>query len=337
MYNRTTQISMKNIISPEKGARFVFFGGKGGIGKSTLTAVTAIWLAEQGYKTLIVSTDLQKSQSDIFEQQIDVNETKIKGVSNLWAINTDLKQNIKKYQLKQIRMMEELLGGVPELEFLKQHWEQDPCCETAAYNQLVEYMNDARFDVIIFDTAPGGHALDMIQWPIKQIGTAYKTIAAKKAQNKDINFLKQILEENERAVSLLKSAQTKYILAMHAEKLPLFETERMAEDLNDFGITIAGIIINQVLPHEACSTDFFKEKWKTQQKYMADAQKVFDKVKIGQVPMLSSEAIGISALRRLANLLYGEHTNKFKLETRIIQKQKVRCCSSKSSCCGRTY
>lgn len=103
--------------------------------------------------------------------------------------------------MKQIRIMEQLFGGIPELEFLKRHWEQPPCCETASYNQLVEYMNDTRFDVIIFDTAPGGHALDMIQWPVKQIRTLYKTIITKKSQNKDAAFLEKVLKALEKLLN----------------------------------------------------------------------------------------------------------------------------------------
>lgn len=300
---------MNNMISLPQEVKFIFFGGKGGVGKSTLAAATGLWLADQGFRTLLVSVDFQKSLNDVFNQKITSQETKIEGTKKLWAINTEPGKVIKKHQIKQIKILECLYGKVLQLSFLRDYWKKEPCCETASYNLFVDYLNDKRFKFVVFDTAPGGHSLEMIQWPLRQIGLLLRTIVAKKSHGQEVSFLEKILNENKRAIEMLKSDKTSYVLVSLPDKLPFLETRRMAKDLEKFGIKVSGIIINQVLPEKAQEIDLLKEKFKSQREYLERFRRYFQGMAITQLHWLSQELIGIAALKVIGKYLYGGYQN----------------------------
>ncbi len=119
--------------------KFIFFSGKGGVGKSTMSCATAIWLAENGYKTLLVTTDPAPNLSDIFNQKIGSQVTTIRGMDNLSAIEIDPDVASEAYRDQIIAPMKELLDE----KSLKTVREQlnSPCVEeVAAFNKFIEFM-----------------------------------------------------------------------------------------------------------------------------------------------------------------------------------------------------
>ncbi|KKM10348.1 hypothetical protein SY88_14205 [Clostridiales bacterium PH28_bin88] len=308
--------NLKDQFVPENGKkRFIFFSGKGGVGKSTLSAATAVWLADQGYKTLLASTDLQRSQDDIFGQSFDVTPTPVDGMDNLWVLNTDVDKNIMQHQVRQVRIMESILGEVPELDFIKEHYTQNPCCETAAWNRMTEFMNTTQYQAVVFDTAPGGHSLETILYPMKQADKIYGMIQAKKAsaelagkagKEADVTVLEQMIKENEQALNLMKSDQTKYVLIMHPRRLPLFESERLIEALTKVGFKSDALVINEILPEEEVnnSSQFFKDIRHLQDRFVDLAEIKFNDIAIKRLSMLSKEIIGKEALRKLGAELF---------------------------------
>ena len=303
-----------DLILPKNGqVRFVFFAGKGGVGKSTLSAATAVSLADAGYRTLLVSTDLQRSLDDILEQPIGVTPTPIDGVENLWALDTDVKQSIAEHQLKQIAVMENIMESMPELDYIKQHYTSSPCCETASWNRMTEFMNTTDYDVLVFDTAPGGHSLETILYPLKQAKSLYTMIEAKKitaelsGKEADVALLEQIVRESEQAMRLMQSDQTRYILLMHPRRLPLFESERMLETLGEHGFKVDALLINEILPTEECerSTPFFQGLRAQQEHYVREAEKRFAHLTLDKILLCPREVIGLDALRAVSGALYG--------------------------------
>lgn len=305
---------LEDLILPKNGqVRFAFFAGKGGVGKSTLSAATAVWLADAGYRALLVSTDLQRSLDDIFEQSIGNTPTPIAGVENLWALDTDVKQSIAEHQLKQIAVMENIMESMPELDYIKQHYTSSPCCETASWNRMTEFMNTTDYDVLVFDTAPGGHSLETILYPLKQAKSIYTMIEAKKitaglsGKEADVTLLEQIVRESEQAMQLMQSDQTRYILLMHPRRLPLFESERMLEALDEYGFKVDALLINEILPADECerATPFFQTLRAQQEHYVRQAEKRFAHLTLDKILLSAREVIGLDALRTMSRALYG--------------------------------
>lgn len=300
----------KILLSKGKRPLFIFFGGKGGVGKSTLSAATAFWLANHDYKTLLISTDLQRSLDDIFRQEIGVNPTRIFGVENFWALNTDVGRSITNHQLRQIKAVEEIKEKkAPELEFLKVHYQGYPCCETASFNRMTEFMNTQQFDILVFDTAPGAHSLQTLRFPAEKARNLYQTIRAQTSsfsRKKEVKFLKKEIELSDGAARLLKSDQTKYFLVIHPERLPLIEGIRMKGELERIGIGIGGVVINGVLPYEECkkSTKFFRKRRAMQDNYIKKAKRLFKNFPLMTIPLLSMEVIGSKALKEISGYLF---------------------------------
>ena len=304
-----------NLIIPRgPRPRFVFFGGKGGVGKSSLAAATAVWLAKQGYKVLLVSTDLQKSQNDILQQEIGGQEIPVKGMKNLKVINVDAKESIRKHQLEVMKKIEAVKGNDWEIQFLKEHWEKNPIlpCETASYNVFVEYLNSRDYDALVFDTAPGGHNFEMIGYPWRHLDNLKKSILAKKevaditGKVAEIELLEKMSQDNMKAIEKLNSDQTTYLLVLHPEMLPVYEAKRIQESLQPYGIKVKGLILNEILPVEHCKDEFFADRKKLQEKYINLVKKEFPELVIGQVGMLETEVVGLRAVERVAESLYGK-------------------------------
>ena len=304
----------KDLVVPKNGlTRFVFFGGKGGVGKSSLAAATAVGLAEEGYEVLLVSTDLQKSQNDILRQNIGSEETKVNGIDNLKAINIDAKESIRRHQLEVIKKINTLRGADWEIQFLKEYWEKNPIlpCETASYNVFVEFMNSEDYDVIVFDTAPGGHNFEMIGYPWRHLDRLKRSILAKKevadltGRVAEIELLEKMSEDNIRAIEKLSSDATSYLLVLHPEMLPVYEARRIQESLEPYGVSVKGLILNQVLPEEVCTNPFFKARRKLQEKYIKMVRDAFPSMEIVEVPLLKTEVVGIETVKKLYKLVYG--------------------------------
>lgn len=298
----------KDLLVPKNGStRFIFLGGKGGVGKSSLAAAMAVGLAEEGYRVLLASTDLQKSQNDILCQDIGGEETEVKGVKNLKAINVDPKESIRKHQLEVIKKIGTLKGADWEIEFLKNYWEKNPVlpCETASYNVFVELMNSKDYDVIVFDTAPGGHNLEMIGYPwvhydrLKRSALAKKEVADLTGKVAEVELLEKMNEDNLNAIKMLTSDATSYLLVLHPEMLPVYEAKRLQDSLRPYGVSVKGLIINQVLPKKFCTNSFFKARRKLQEKYIKMVREEFPNMEIAEVPLLEKEIAGIETLKRV--------------------------------------
>src|ERR1035437_7615709 len=152
-------------ILPKPGeTRFIFFAGKGGVGKSTMSCATAVWLAQRGYKTLLVTTDPAPNLSDIFGRAIGHHVTQIDGPKGLFAIEIDPDAASDEYRDRVIAPMRGILDE-KGLAGLKEQL-NSPCVEeVAAFNKFIEFMNQPEYDVVIFDTAPTGHTLKLLELP----------------------------------------------------------------------------------------------------------------------------------------------------------------------------
>ncbi|MHA1860723.1 MAG: ArsA family ATPase, partial [Candidatus Ranarchaeia archaeon] len=158
-------------ISEKENLRFILFGGKGGVGKTSCAAASAIWFARQGKKTLVISTDPAHSLSDSLKQDISGGDVKkVEGVDNLYGLETDPKKAMVVYQ----KAMEEAsqgnnnplaTGPFADLMQSPGTMAYPGMDEALAFTKVLEYMNSKEYDTIIFDTAPTGHTLRLLSLP----------------------------------------------------------------------------------------------------------------------------------------------------------------------------
>ena len=296
-------------IATEK--RFLFFGGKGGVGKTTMAAATAIWLADQGYKTLIVATDPTVSLSVTFQQQISETEiTPLKCSCNLSGLNINPKKAMGMFQSRMTGMMEgfsTLFGS----ELLS-----TPCTEEiAAFDQFVSFMQDTEHDKLVFDTAPTGHTLRELSMPFDWSGYLANQITHRRELSEALGFvydegmIQDLNKEKERYDNAIKGLADQTISAFNLvllpEKMPIEETARAVEDLGKFGIHVPALIINEVIPPEVLQGNWFLERRRaTQERYLVEIDERFGSLVKRQVPLFESDVFGVDSLRKIGGHLY---------------------------------
>ena len=300
---------MRELVESKK---FLFFGGKGGVGKTTMASTTATWLADHGYKTLIVATDPTISLSAIYEQEISETEVvPIGSTGNLYGLNINPKKAMGVFQTRMNEMMEgfsTMFGS----ELLS-----TPCTEEiAAFDQFVSYMADTEHDKVVFDTAPTGHTLRELSMPFDWSGYIANQIESRKEMSEALGFIydeamiADLRKEKERydaAVRALSDGDTSaFNLVLLPEKLPVDETERAAEDLATFGIHVRSLIINEVIPRDVLQGNWFLERRRaTQDKYLKLIDEGFKDLIRAEVPLFESDIYGIENLRKVGKVLYG--------------------------------
>ena len=302
--------NMKELVENKK---FLFFGGKGGVGKTTMAAATATWLSDQGYKTLIVATDPTISLSAIYEQEISETEVvPIESSQNLFGLNINPKKAMGVFQSR----MEEMMQGFSTL--FGSDLLSTPCTEEiAAFYQFVSYMGDTDHDKVVFDTAPTGHTLRELSMPFDWSGYIAKQIEARTEMSEalgfiyDENMIADLRKEKERydaAVRALSDRETSaFNLVLLPEKLPVDETARAAEDLGEFGINVRSIIVNEVIPREVLQGNWFLERRRaTQDKYLQEIESKFDNLIRSEVPLFETDIYGLQNLRKVGKALFGE-------------------------------
>lgn len=281
--------------------KFIFFSGKGGVGKSTMSCATAIWLAEKGYKTLLVTTDPAPNLSDIFNQKIGSKVTKIRGISNLSAIEIDPDAASEAYRDRIIEPMRELLDG----KSLKTIREQlnSPCVEeVAAFDRFIEFMCEPHYDVVIFDTAPTGHTIRLLELPggwsdeIAKgggtcIGPSSSLTGAKAKYDQALAYLRD-------------EKKTSFIFVLKPEHLSVVETRRSSEELAKLGIRTGLLIINGVLPDEAATDQFFSKIKAQQQKELEHIDAGFKDIIRVRYPLKNGEVKGRKSLEAVGQYLF---------------------------------
>jgi len=290
------------VVPGKKGAtRFLFFSGKGGVGKSTMSCATAVWLAGQGYKTMLVTTDPAPNLSDIFAQDIGHKITPINKVPNLWAIEINPDIASEEYRERAIAPVKDILDE-KQLAVIKEQM-KSPCVEeVAAFDKFIEFMDDPQYDVVIFDTAPTGHTIRLLELPSgwdKEISKGGSTCIGPSAS------LQGAKVKYEKAVSYLQdSSKTSFVFVLKAENLSILETRRSRHELGQLGIKINILIVNGLFPADACTDSFFEKKLAEQSHHLSIIKDEFKDIKTIEFPLMPSELNGFKLLSEVGRHLY---------------------------------
>lgn len=304
---------LTRVVVPQRQARFLFFAGKGGVGKSTLSAATAIWLADQGYPALLVSTDLQRSLSDLFEMGIGGQETAIPDVPGLSVQETEPERLVREHWHRLAGVVQEAFGPSELLDLMAR--EVSPCMmEMASFYFLLElYTSGAeRFQAIVFDTAPGGRALAEIRLPFTLAGRGQGDPFAAFRSPSDA-LVAEIAQQEARTREMLQlltdPERTSFLYVLWPESLPIAETERAIDELAGYDIAVPALIVNELLPEtevRRADTDYFWQRHRMQRKHHSAIRERFSDRVIAEVPLWPTEIKGIAQLRELGRQLYGQ-------------------------------
>jgi arsenite-transporting ATPase len=302
--------------------RVILFTGKGGVGKTSVSAATALSLGERGYRTLIISTDPAHSLGDVFGETI----------SNT---PTPLAENVEGQEITVVEALREYWSEVREylVELFRVQGMDDVSAEEMAilpgFDELASilyvdaYAREDRYDVIVVDTAPTGASLkllslpEMAQWYMQRLFKVNRAIA-RVARPLTKPFLRVPIPEDEvfagverlyltvdRAKRLLQDPEiTTVRLVTNAERMVIAETRRAYTYLCLYGYPVDAVIVNRLLPEE---TGDYLGRWReVQEENLKTIEESFRGLPVLKVPMLQDEVIGKEQLRQVASLLYGD-------------------------------
>ncbi len=301
----------RQLMSPDGKTKYLFFGGKGGVGKTTLATATATWFADQGKKTTIVSTDPTVSLSAMFAQPISGEKrVPIRHVPNLCGLNINPNDAKGVYTRRLNSMMAQMTGTFGN-EVIS-----TPCMdEMATFDQFVTFLEEPDSEVIVFDTAPTGKTLRELAMPFDWAGFLQKQIQDGKElarlMNMDGDSFKGLERDKQRydnALAVLRDrATTVFSLVMLPERLPIEETHSAITGLDRLGIPIQALVINQcILPEVIEGNRFLDSRARLQAGYLDEIERRFNGLVKIQLPLLDRDVSELSTLRMVGKMVYGE-------------------------------
>ncbi len=296
--------------------RVLMFGGKGGVGKTTTSAATALHYALAGCKTLIVSSDLAPSLSDILEMKIGPAETPVPGVDSLEAMEIDTAEVMRRWKAKfgeQIYQAASVVVDMPYDQVVDYVAMAPGLQEEFMLDYILERVRGGRYDRIIWDTAPAGDTLRLLDLPrrfIQHLRAAPRFYL--KAQDvlglSRTPFL-QIIESwrllSEQVANFFSDPnQVEFLLVTIPEALGVYQSRRLLNDLRAFNIAVRHIIVNNVIMNP--DGDFLKQRMEMQQPYLEElARESAGRMDLVQMPLLPYEVKGLARLKEVEAILFG--------------------------------
>jgi arsenite/tail-anchored protein-transporting ATPase len=304
--------------------RILFFGGKGGVGKTTCSAAAALAASRSGRRVLLVSADPAHSTSDIFERRIGAGPTPI--VDRLSAMEIDPDREIERYvdevkaQIARVFSRSVMSDVVKQIEIAAG---MPGAADVAVFDRMAGLMQElgATYDLIVFDTAPTGHTLRLLRmpglmrtWMAALISQRRLAVAADHAgRDPDtaaaigpdaiVAALERRADRLERAHARLTDRRTTgIVLVLTPERLPIEETDRAIHSLREAEIDVAAVIVNRVLP-EGLAGDFYQSRLRQERVYRDEIDRRFGAFTRVTVPQLESDVHGLETIARISESL----------------------------------
>lgn len=301
---------LSQLMSPNGKTKYLFFGGKGGVGKTTLATTTAVWFADRGYRTTIVSTDPTVSLSAMFGQQIGGDSrVPIRHVANLCGLNINPNDAKGVFQRRLNSVMGQMTGTFGSDVI------STPCAEEmATFDQFVTFLEEPDSDVIVFDTAPTGKSLRELAMPFNwagfmqnQIQEGQKLATLMNMDETSFQDLERDKQRYEAALAVLQNRSTTvFNLVLLPERLPIEETHSAITGLDRLGIPVQSLVINQcILPEVIEGNRFLAARARLQDHYLAEIEQRFGGFVKTRLPLLDSDVSDLATLRRVGETLYG--------------------------------
>jgi arsenite/tail-anchored protein-transporting ATPase len=320
------QTSMREYVENAPGLRYVFFGGKGGVGKTVMAGMTAQWWAAQGRRTLLASTNPVHSLSGLLDQDVFGKHAPVEGIENLWAFEIDTRDAIARSK-QEIRDKIQWFLKFAEIstkadEFVEAATTNPAFEESAMFENMVDLMFDGDYDVYVFDTAPTANARRLLGmskvyglWVNKMVKSRKEaqtlreslSFTKKKEDDPLMEYLLQFRGRIEHARELLTDPdQTAFFFVTLPEALPIAVIRRFIKWFTDFGIPVGGVIVNQVIQEEPGTEapEFVRNRMDMQAEYLDQIGEEFAGMVRAVLPLYDDEIRGTPSLGRASADLF---------------------------------
>jgi arsenite-transporting ATPase len=319
--------SMAAYFGSHPNLKYIFFGGKGGVGKTVLAGATALWLAGQGKRTLLASTNPVHSLSGLLQQSVFGAPTAV--TDNLWAYEIDTKETIERSK-KEIREKIQWFLKFADIstkadDFVESATMNPAFEESAMFENMVDLMLKDNYDVYVFDTAPTANARRLLGmskvyslWVDKMLKSREEarslremlSFSKKKEDDPLLAYLLQFRQRMGQAQQRLTNLEkTAFFFVTLPEALPIAVISRFIGWFQDFGIPVGGVIVNMLLDKEALGKDvpeFVSNRIHMQEEYMNTIWEKFDGSVRALLPLFDQDVRGLAMLREAAQKLMAQ-------------------------------
>jgi arsenite-transporting ATPase len=321
--------SMARYVAAHPSLQYFFFGGKGGVGKTAMAGAAALWLAGQGRRTLLASTNPVHSLSGLLGQNVAVEHTPVTGVPHLWAYEIDTRDTIERSK-REIREKIQWFLKFADIstkadDFVESATMNPAFEESAMFENMVEMMLKKEYDVYVFDTAPTANARRLLGmskvyslWVDKMLKSRQEartlremlSFTKKKEEDPLLEYLLGFRTRMGQARALLTDAsKTAFFFIALPEALPIAVITRFIGWFHEFGIPVGGVIVNMVMDRQALGSqvpEFVLNRLRMQEEHLGTIREKFDGQVRAIVPLFDQEVRGIPMLRQAAQALFAE-------------------------------
>ena len=302
--------------------RILLYTGKGGVGKTSVAAASALLCAERGYRTIVLSTDIAHSLADAFALPLGPEPVKI--ADNLWGQEPDVFFNVQKYWRTIQNYVAELFSWHGLDEVMAEEMTILPGMdELGSLLWIADHVDDGRYDAIVVDAAPTGETLRLLslpeasRWWVERIaplgrrvtrlggGLLERMVGVPVPDSEVFDAAERLLRRLEHVHQLLADPDmTSVRVVLTLEQISIAEAERSFTYFHLFGYPSDLVVANRVLPE---GTGAYFERWrKAQQRYLPMVEQSFAPVPLRTIPMFETEMVGVELLRELGRALFGD-------------------------------
>jgi arsenite-transporting ATPase len=314
-------------LAEHPALKYVFFGGKGGVGKTVMAGAAALWSAQQGRKTLLASTNPVHSLTSMLGQDVFGRHTPVQGMPGMFAYEIDTRETIEKSK-KEIRDKIEWFLKYADIktkadEFVESATMNPAFEESAMFENMIDLMFEDEYEVYVFDTAPTANARRLLgmsdvygMWVNKMVQSREEAMSlkdllsySKKKKEKDplMDYLLNLRTRMGHAKELLTDAEkTAFFFVTLPEALPIAVIRRFINWFDEFGIPVGGVVVNMLIDRATIDDTapvFVKNRVAMQAEYMDEIWRTFPDVR-AVVPLFDTEVQSVSMLERTAAHLF---------------------------------